>query len=302
MNEQHLKNKNLDHFIAENLKKITKISCKIKRQSYSIVKVSGTDATLFLQGQLTGDCNLLASGSSLLMGWCRPNGRVQNLVHIIRSENDFFLLIRKEQTSKMLSRLKIFILRSNVTIVDISEESALFTTFNTDDIAHAIATIGRQGSLCWWIVAQAKENELWKDISAHEIDETALELHAIINGIPCLVEELTDTFLPQEIGLEQLNGLSFNKGCYPGQEIIARVKYRGKVKRHLVKIEVFNAHQILPATRIFDDSNLPVGIVLRSVATSKDAHLLLAVLNLGVTHALLTNEPKAVLEITPLND
>jgi len=301
MNDKHPKDQVLDCSVVEELQSINELPCKIKRQNYSIIKVSGTDAPQFLQGQLTGDCNALEPEHSLLMAWCTPNGRVQNLVHVIRGENLFFLLIPKEQTTRMLKRLKMFVLRSDVKIINISSDYVLFLTFNSNVTAPSLATLGQQDTLCWWVISKAKATDLWNEISAREISEAVLELHAIMSGIPYLPDELTDTFLPQEIGLEKLNGLSFSKGCYPGQEIIARVKYRGKVKRHLVKIDVFSSHEIPPATRLFDKSNVPVGVVLRSVTNSKNTHQLLAVLNLGVSHILLPTIPEAVLKITPLH-
>jgi folate-binding protein YgfZ len=287
MNDKHPKDQVLDCSVVEELQSINELPCKIKRQNYSIIKVSGTDAPQFLQGQLTGDCNALEPEHSLLMAWCTPNGRVQNLVHVIRGENLFFLLIPKEQTTRMLKRLKMFVLRSDVKIINISADYVLFLTFNSNVTAPSLATLGQQDTLCWWVISKAKATDLWNEISAREISEAVLELHAIMSGIP---------YLPDE-----LNGLSFSKGCYPGQEIIARVKYRGKVKRHLVKIDVFSSHEIPPATRLFDKSNVPVGVVLRSVTNSKNTHQLLAVLNLGVSHILLPTIPEAVLKITPLH-
>ncbi len=301
MSEKHTKNRASDRSVLKELELNTELPCKIKPQNYSIIKVSGTDAPVFLQGQLTGDCNDIGSEHSLLMAWCAPNGRVQNLIHVIRSGALFFLLIPKEQMLGMVKKLKMFVLRSDVEIADLSTDHELFLTLNSNQSDISFATIGRQDSRCWWIVPNGKVTEVWKKIIAKQVNEDVIEFHSIMNGMPYLTEELADTFLPQEIGLEELKGLSFSKGCYPGQEIIARVKYRGKVKRELVKIYVVATEEIPSAARLFDKSGTSVGLVLRSVTTGKETHQLLAVLNCGIDQVVLPSMPDAVLEMAPMH-
>jgi len=301
MSEKHTKNRASDRSVLKELELNTELPCKIKPQNYSIIKVSGTDAPVFLQGQLTGDCNDIGSEHSLLMAWCAPNGRVQNLIHVIRSGALFFLLIPKEQMLGMVKKLKMFVLRSDVEIADLSTDHELFLTLNSNQSDISFATIGRQDSRCWWIVPNGKVTEVWKKIIAKQVNEDVIEFHSIMNGMPYLTEELADTFLPQEIGLEELKGLSFSKGCYPGQEIIARVKYRGKVKRELVKIYVVATEEIPSAARLFDKSGTSVGLVLRSVTTGKETHQLLAVLNCGIDQVILPSMPDAVLEMAPMH-
>lgn len=301
MSEKHTKNRASDRSVLKELELNTELPCKIKPQNYSIIKVSGTDAPVFLQGQLTGDCNDIGSEHSLLMAWCAPNGRVQNLIHVIRSGALFFLLIPKEQMLGMVKKLKMFVLRSDVEIADLSTDHELFLTLNSNQSDISFATIGRQDSRCWWIVPKGKATEVWKRITAQQVNEDVIEFHSIANGIPYLTEELTDTFLPQEIGLEELKGLSFSKGCYPGQEIIARVKYRGKVKRELVKIYAVAAEEIPSAARLFGKSDSSAGLVLRSVTTGKETHQLLAVLNCGIDQVVLPSMPDAVLEMAPMH-
>ena len=301
MSEKHPTNHASERSVLKELELNAELPCKIKPQNYSIIKVSGSDAPVFLQGQLTGDCNSIEPEHSLLMAWCAPNGRVQNLIHVIRSGDLFFLLIPKEQMLGMVKKLKMFVLRSDVEVADLSTDYELFLTLNSNQSDTSFATIGRQDSRCWWIVPNGKATEVWTGIAAQQVNEDVIEFHSIVNGIPYLTEELTDTFLPQEIGLEKLKGLSFSKGCYPGQEIIARVKYRGKVKRELVKIHVVGTMEIPSAARLFGKSDTSVGLVLRSVTTGKGTHQLLAVLNCGIDQVVLPSMPDAVLEMAPLH-
>ena len=301
MSEKHPTNQASERSVLKGLELSAELPCKIKPQNYSIIKVSGSDAPVFLQGQLTGDCNSIEPEHSLLMAWCAPNGRVQNLMHVIRSGDLFFLLIPKEQMLGMVKKLKMFVLRSDVEVADLSTDYELFLTLNSNQSDTSFATIGRQDSRCWWIVPNGKATEVWTGIAAQQVNEDVIEFHSIVNGIPYLTEELTDTFLPQEIGLEKLKGLSFSKGCYPGQEIIARVKYRGKVKRELVKIHVVGTMEIPSAARLFGKSDTSVGLVLRSVTTGKGTHQLLAVLNCGIDQVVLPSMPDAVLEMAPLH-
>jgi folate-binding protein YgfZ len=301
MSEKHPTNQASDRSVLKELELSAELPCKIKPHNYSIIKVSGSDAPVFLQGQLTGDCKSIEPEHSLLMAWCTPNGRVQNLIHVIRSGDLFFLLIPKEQMLGMVKKLKMFVLRSDVEVEDLSTDYELFLTLNSNQSDTSFATIGRQDSRCWWIVPNGKATKVWKGIAAQQVNEDVIEFHSIVNGIPYLTEELTDTFLPQEIGLEELKGLSFSKGCYPGQEIIARVKYRGKVKRELVKISVVATEEIPSAARLFGKSDTSVGLVLRSVTTGKGTHQLLAVLNCGIDQVVLPSMPDAVLEMTPMH-
>ena len=93
---------------------------KVPLRSYGVVAVTGDDAEAFLQGQFAGDCQALAVGASMLTAWCNPKGRVIVLVHLIRSDAGFHLLVEREQLAAFRQRLSMFVLRADVVIEDLS--------------------------------------------------------------------------------------------------------------------------------------------------------------------------------------
>jgi folate-binding protein YgfZ len=166
--------------------------------SLSTISVSGPDAIAFLQSQLTADLGRLDSDRWTAAAWCNPKGRALVVMQVLRQEDAVILSMPEPLAGAIYDRLNMYRIGRKVTIS-----------------AHADVPPGSTGHPDEAIIPQsAQEKRQWL---SSEIDR----------GMPWLLPETADRFLPQMLGLERLGGLSFRKGCYPGQEIIARVHYPG---------------------------------------------------------------------------
>ena len=228
---------------------------------FGVVEVDGRDASDFLQSQLTSDIDKLKIQEIQFSAWCNPQGRVLANFIVIRRENNFLLLLHAELVEKMCSRLSMYILRSNVTIVNKSNDSKCFGIYGEETIALINNTRTSDTKYHESVIFDVPDNlnqrailiELSSKNSLIDIvpteficeDANAWQTMDIIAAIPWITDKTSESLLPQELGLESLDGLSYEKGCFPGQEIIARLHYRGDAKYKLF-IGIAGATNILP--------------------------------------------------------
>ena len=223
---------------------------------YALIEASGDDVLEFLQGQLTHDIKLVTDQMSQLSAYCNPKGRILASFRIFKRQDHYFLQLRSNILEATLKRLRMFIMRSKVELVDRSDDlirmgiaggnasnelSALFKKLpeNADESSteNEITLIKLAGSLPRYEAhgSYEKIKELWEKLQneAVAIGENSWNLLTIRAGIPEIVSETVEAFVPQMVNLQAINSLSFTKGCYPGQEVVARMHYLGKLKRRL---------------------------------------------------------------------
>ena len=203
-----------------------------------LISIEGPDASRFLQGQLTGDLDALACGDTVLAAHCDPKGRMHSnfFLHCI-SETHYLLQLPLTVVSTALNALKKYAVFSKATLTDISTQYAAFGFANThSEVQHpdmlVSLTINTIGSVQW--IKRTSVNSYISKLEALDAQwcgSAAWEYRLINAGIGFVQTETIGEFIPQMFNLDYLNGISFTKGCYTGQEIIARMKYRGKVKR-----------------------------------------------------------------------
>ncbi len=206
------------------------------------VRIDGADAAGFLHGQFTTDVAGLASGQADLSAWCDPKGRVIATFILARLGETFWLLLPGILKEAFVRRLKMYVLRADVHIVDTGAE--------TEKIPQLPHLPG--------------------------MDSYAGETAFIRQGIPLLYPETSGRFLPQELNLDTLGALSYTKGCFPGQEIVARLRYRGKVKRRLCHATTDNRSLLQPGVALVptgEERN--IGAVVNSTTTDKGQELLI---------------------------
>jgi folate-binding protein YgfZ len=177
----------------------------------SVARIHGEDAGAFLQSQLSADVLALEPGDNTFACYCTPKGQVLGLLLIERLDNGFLAAARAELMPGIARRLGMYVLRSKVQI----------------EMEPSLSVIGEQG-VEYAFSERADEMpdpEAWR----------ASELHA---GIAWLESGTAERFIPQMLGFDQIGAVSFSKGCYPGQEIVARARYLGKVKRKPLIVEI----------------------------------------------------------------
>lgn len=195
----------------------------------SVARFSGSDAGDFLHRQLSADIAALAPGDASFACCCTPKGQVIGLLLVCRQDDDYLVAGAAELLPAVLARLKMFILRSRV---ELGLEDDL-TVRGFDDVSE----------LCSAGVFQPAGLELGYGFfgepgesgQAGERFKTA----EIRKHVTWLGAETSEKFIPQMLGYDQIGAVSFSKGCYPGQEIVARARYLGKVKRKPVIVRVF---------------------------------------------------------------
>jgi len=196
----------------------------IQIQDRVLIKVSGGDAESFLQAQLTNDITLLEKNTVQLNAYCQHQGKVISLFWVMRSDDEFLLSFPVDLAEKVISRLRMFIIISEVLIEDISEYYAQIGLLNeVNPNAYII-----NESLSLLIVSSGNID---KEINSN--DEEWI-IATIESQIPEVYLSSSEKFIPQMLNLD-INeiGVNFSKGCYPGQEVVARLHYLGETKRRL---------------------------------------------------------------------
>lgn len=276
--------------------------CVALLENLAVLEVKGGDAESFLQGQLCNDVTALPANGVQTNGYCSPRGRLLAIFYLIRDGERFLLLLPKSVHEGFRKRLSMFVLRAEVEITEHPAarvlalmEPAELTSFTPERPGSP-----GEGSMLardCWIGRLRGENACWLLVGG----EDALDLHMqslatdtvattsnhwlgtrLLEGEPTILAETVDRFVPQMVNLDLIDGLSFSKGCYPGQEIIARTRYLGKQKRRMLIFKLgdsVNSFDLKPGVGLFDSDNETVGELV-AAAEMEQATVLAAVLRL----------------------
>ena len=225
-----------------------------------LIACSGEDARDFLQNQLTSDVRQVGDGGAQHTAWCTAKGRMLMSGLLLRAGPDYQLRIAAELIPAMAKRLRMYVLRAKVKIEVPAENGAgrVLLGVNGPQAVAALAAAGlpqpaADFSLAACAVGQVlclapERFELAIEAAAAPAVWTALAKHArpvghlvwrwldIRSGWPLVTAATSEAFVPQMADFDRIGGVSFKKGCYPGQEIVARTHYLGKVKRHLYRV------------------------------------------------------------------
>ena len=225
---------------------------------FALLAVTGNDRHAFLHGQFINDLNLIEEPKAQLSAWCNPKGQVITNFIIINTGISYLLIFKQDLKEFVQKRLSMFVMRSDITIEDITETSPLIGLANTKDLAslgdnittnagevHAIDGLviichpDNSGRYLITGTIDALTNKL-PELNNTLTSSSVWQTLDIIAGLPWITSATQEQFLPQMLNLDALKGLSYQKGCYPGQEVIARLHYRGEVKKRLQIIKSDN--------------------------------------------------------------
>lgn len=222
-----------------------------------LIECSGEDAKAFLHNQLTSDVNHLGAEQAQHSAWCTAKGRMLASFLAWREEDNYRLALAAELVEPVAKRLQMFVLRSKVKIANVSADQVLLGLSGPqagDALAAAnlpmpvdtLSTVAATGSRVirldterFMISAAAdKAPEIWRQLAsiARPAGLPAWRWQDVRAGLPLVTGPTREEFVPQMADFEKLGGVSFHKGCYPGQEVVARTQYLGKVKRHLYRL------------------------------------------------------------------
>jgi len=240
-----------------------------------MLAVYGTDAQSFLQNQFTNDLGRVDATHSQLNAYCTPKGRMLALFRIFQRGDTYYLRMPRGVLEPALERLQKYVLMAKVTLEDASGALVRVGLSGPDAIEElekaaggqapseidAVATLGEYtvirvpGPMPRFEVYGELEpmKTLWNRLNVHcaPIGSGDWALLDILAGVPNVYPETVEAFVPQMANLEILNGVSFKKGCYPGQEIVARMQYLGKVKRRMYRLHADSSDAPAPGTEVF---------------------------------------------------
>jgi folate-binding protein YgfZ len=238
---------------------------------YGLLSVTGTDARAFLHAQLTNDIEHLSGAHAVLAGWCSAKGRLLASFLVVPTPDGFLLQLARDLAAPVAKRLSMFILRSKVKLADESESWEQFGVWHAQ---LSSAGVSWNGQIATVRVGEgrylqlAPRGEMKEPATANEAEWALQEIRA---GRPLITSATQDQFVPQMVNFEQIGGVDFKKGCYPGQEIVARAQYRGQVKRRMV-------HATAPAGVALQPGAEYNGGTVVDVAPAGDGSELLAVM------------------------
>ena len=291
-----------------------------------LLEVGGDDATTFLQGQVTNDIKQLNGNNSQYAGYCNPKGRMLALFLAFAHYDHLHLQLDGTLLEPIMKRLKMYVMRSKVTIVDVSDsimrmgvagnnsEVALAKIFTqVPQQAHELVSLEHgailrlPGPTPRFQVFSTIEHApaLWQQLTQNHqpAGKACWEWLEIQAGIPDIVPATQEAFVPQMVNLDALDGINFKKGCYTGQEIVARTHYLGKVKRRTQLAHIASSVQPMAGDDVLGADGNATGKIVRSAASPQGGFDVLAELRLESLEAgkMLWNGNELQIQALPYN-
>ena len=294
-----------------------------------LISLSGDDAASFLHNQITNDVEKLDLGTARLAGYCTPKGRLLATFLMWKDAGQIVLQLPRALQPAIQKRLQMFVMRSKAKLADVSEQYvALGLAGNTaaevlqqwfpqlpaqpySKIDNENGTLvrvadSRQARRYQWITSVEQAIAAWPALTQKlsAVGTHAWRLTDIYAGVPVITQPTQEQFVPQMINFELIGGVNFKKGCYPGQEIVARSQYLGKLKRRSV-LALVDAVDVRAGAEVFssEDPGQPCGMIVNAepAGTGKSACLVeikLAASDNGTIHLGAVDGP--VLQLQPL--
>lgn len=234
---------------------------------WGVIRAAGEDAKTFLHGQLTQDVQGLGDGTARLAGYCSAKGRLlASFIVWQRGPAEVLLACSADLLPATLKRLSMFVLRAKCKLSDASAELPLYGLAGAAAGEGVAWSRSAQGAadLIHLPAAAGVRRALWAGPGAPEQPVLAAEAWRwleVQSGIPRIVAATVEQFVPQMVNLELVGGVNFQKGCYPGQEVVARSQYRGTLKRRAFLFDAEAPAQ--PGQELFaaSDPAQPAGMV-----------------------------------------
>lgn len=274
-----------------------------------LIAVEGEEAESFMQNQFCNDVRLVTDVHSQLNGYCTPKGRLLALFRLFKHAGAYYCELPHERLAPTLKRLQMYVLMSKVKLHDASHElvrfgiageqakTALQSLFSTlpeqddDAITQDDITIVRiRGTLPRFMLVGKFEvmKNLWQSMGEDRATTPAnpglWHCLDIIAGIPQVVDATVEEFVPQMLNLQSINALSFKKGCYPGQEVVARMHYLGKQKKRMFLAHLDTVPAPTPGTALYAsgiNNEQSIGTIVSSCENSTGGSDILALLQIA---------------------
>lgn len=239
-----------------------------------VIRAQGEDAASFLHGQLTQDFVLLDSEHARWAAFCSPKGRMQaSFVGFKQSDDTIVLVCSRDLLPSTLKRLSMFVLRAKVRLSDASEEWAVWGVAGSSvnpALPQAPWSRLRDAHGGDWVrlyPGAGVSRALWVAPTttgapdAPELTPDNWHWLEVMSGVVGITQPIFDAFVPQMLNFESVDGVNFKKGCYPGQEVVARSQFRGTLKRRAYVVDSTGPVQIGQDVFHVSDAEQPCGRV-----------------------------------------
>ena len=278
-----------------------------------VIRVLGEDAASFIHGQLTQDFALQKPDQARLAAFLNAKGRMQaSFIGVKRAADEILLICSRDLLPQTLKRLSMFVLRAKAKLSDASNDFAIHGLAGSAAPAGAAPwTVSAQGdaSVVQLYPADGQPRALFvapvgsPAPQGQPLSLALWQLSEVRSGVATLTQPVFEAFVPQMVNYESVGGVNFKKGCYPGQEVVARSQFRGTLKRRTYLVHV-DAADLAVGTEVFNanDADQPVGTVVQTAASPNgglDALVSLQIASAGeALHAGSTSGP--ALQLQPL--
>ncbi len=289
-----------------------------------LLEISGGDAVTFLQGQVTNDVKLLNASNAHYTGYCSPKGRLLALFFAFSHHQKLHFQLNQKLLEPISKRLKMYVMRSKVSINNVSDTvvkiglngndvPALLVTFFSHIPTQAYESFSEENATLIRLAGNSprfeiiceteRAKQIWQSLKAKckPVGRACWEWLEIQAGIPDIYVQTQEEFVPQMVNLDLLNAINFKKGCYTGQEIVARTHYLGKVKRrtHLAHIATSTPPQA--GDDVMNLNKEAVGKIVRSAIAPANGYSVLAEIRLESveTGDLFVNDTKLEIQALP---
>lgn len=274
---------------------------------FGLISVSGADAATFLQGQLTNDIRQVSEEQSQLSAYCNPKGRVLATFFITQRQGVYYLSVSRDLLEATLKRLRLYVLRAKVALEDASASLVHFGYAAPDGDKQLAALLGKAPTNAYDTLQIANltimrqpapiprfkilgelddAKKLWQrlNVNAACVGRSSWEYFNVMSGVPMVTQASSEAWVAQMLNLHLINGVSFTKGCFPGQEVVARLKYLGKAKRQMYRIGIPHCVTVPAVGTLIASSNDPEAGTILNAALNPDGYVeALAVMKIAET-------------------
>lgn len=271
--------------------------------SYGLIKVHGEDAESFLQNQLTNEVGNVTESTHQIAAWCSPKGRIIATLRVFKRDGAYYLSLSHDLLEHVLKKLSMYVMMSKVTLEDVTQSlshwgvsgdsakqdlkavlgDALPSDVGTSKTINGLTVLKLAGTLPRYeIFSDAGSDKVLTD-NLKKAPENHWQYLDIVAGIPSINQASSEAWIPQMVNFIQVNGVDFKKGCYPGQEIVARLNYLGKTKRRMYRL-LIDSDQLPAINDVIASANdKAAGKILNAVINPEGKAEALAVMKIAET-------------------
>lgn len=290
----------------------TDIICDLSQ--FSTLVIAGDDATDFMQGQFTNDTEKVDDNNSQLNAFCNNKGRMIANFRLFRYQQNYFFSLKNTLVEQSIQHLQNYILRSQVAIQDVSEQlihlgisgknaEKLLSPFieinnlEIDSVSQnenyiIIRAADSHGKSPRYEIFCSFEHatKLWEAVStsAEAVNSATWNYLNIQAGLPFIDSNTSEEFVPQMANMDLVNGVSFTKGCFTGQEIVARMHYLGKLKKRCFKVHIASEDKPETGDKLFAENakaGQNTGMIIQAEKNPESGYDALAVLQIADTES-----------------